>query len=58
MNPHVPPPPHSPSRFWADWSTRDFAQANGIVLLPKPFSLSEVRDALARALAGAPGMKG
>ena len=27
MNPHAPPPPHIPSRFWADWSTRDFTQA-------------------------------
>ncbi len=27
MNPHASLPPHSPSRFWADWSTRDFAQA-------------------------------
>ena len=31
MNPPAPPPPHLPSRFWADWSTRDFqlAQACG-----------------------------
>lgn len=27
MKPHARPPLHSPSRFWADWSTRDFSQA-------------------------------
>ena len=33
MNPHAPTPPHSPSRFWADWSARDFtlAQQSGML---------------------------
>ena len=42
MNPHVPPPPHSPSRFWADWSTRDFAQAQAAGTLAQTIAVLPV----------------
>ena len=42
MNPHVLPPPHSSSRFWADWSTRDFAQAQAAGTLAQTIAVLPV----------------